>query len=624
MQKLDGVWWTLNHNQIPGILTITDDNVISLMTYEKLHDSNIVNGFVKGQPITLVDVELDRTDIYYKEASKKEDEYDITNKIDMKYSNYKYIAQAVIFGHAYERKGDIRLTSLELDYTNLDRWVDWKSEIPNVKNNKERVSLEFKPKKSIPAKIGKFNISIVKPYKLTQTKYNIKINNKTLIFIDNIANQYIQSVQEIIRCIQFFLVLCMGDNINVQKIQATDIFDRQIEIILGYGKSNYENRYIFKNIIKYKDIENSLERIIKKWLEVYQDNELLIASFINIQTKEELMASEYNNLMTAIDSVYLLITGKMDSKEPFAEKVKTLLRETNFILKLSEDEIKQIAIKVKDARRYFIHSNKTQRALVASNINGIKLIMSILIEVLRARIMMYIGIDEKPIREYYESLEELKKVKIDIINNIDEDDEIMSEKIENDKKIIKPLSKKEKDEIAELNAIMGTRYREIGYDLESTQDLIEAVENFTAEFIDYNTYWLELESILENFDQSIEVFNPANLMRMTKESGSGNELIDNTIASLYEATDNMYELTKIAEEKCREIWKVLLLRNKKEVKEHFLGEAKEYSEEQVTEAIEMVIQNIFEIGHRNVVSEDCENFANKIKEALEEVENEKV
>ena len=59
------------------------------------------------------------------------------------------------------------------------------------------------------------------------------------------------------------LSLTTGDNINVEKIKATDFFDRNVEIILGYGKSNYENRSILKNIVKYKDIEDNFEDITK-------------------------------------------------------------------------------------------------------------------------------------------------------------------------------------------------------------------------------------------------------------------------------------------------------------------------------------------------------------------------
>ena len=55
---------------------------------------------------------------------------------------------------------------------------------------------------------------------------------------------------------------------------------------------------------------------------------------------------------------------------------------------------------------------------------------------------------------------------------------------------------------------MGTRYRESEYDLENSKDLIEAIENTTAEFMDYINYWGEISTIIENFDQSIEVFHP--------------------------------------------------------------------------------------------------------------------
>lgn len=86
--------------------------------------------------------------------------------------------------------------------------------------------------------------------------------------------------------------------------------------------------------------------------------ELLMVNFEKLQTSEDLIVSEYMNLMSAIDSLHLLVTHKNQSKDPCAEVVKKLLRETNFILNLSEEEIQDLAIKIKDVRRYFVHSNK--------------------------------------------------------------------------------------------------------------------------------------------------------------------------------------------------------------------------------------------------------------------------
>ena len=228
------------------------------------------------------------------------------------------------------------------------------------------------------------------------------------------------------QCLQFFLILCTGDNINVEKIKATDFFDRNVKIILGYGKSNYENRSILKNIIKYKDIEDNFVDIIKKWIEVYEENELLMANFVKLQTTEDMLVSEYMNLMSAIDSLHLLVTHKKQSKDACAEVVKKLLRETNFILNLSEKEIEELAIKVKDIRRYFVHSNKTQKQIVHGNISIIKSIMSVLVEAIRSRIMIEIGIDQRILEKYYKNIEKLKNVKYDIVININEDEKIVA------------------------------------------------------------------------------------------------------------------------------------------------------------------------------------------------------
>ena len=214
----------------------------------------------------------------------------------------------------------------------------------------------------------KFDLTVRNTYTIKKTEYKIEINNQVEIAVQNIINESIQTAQGIIQCMQYFLILCIGDNINVEKVKATDFFDRNIEIILGYGKSNYKNRSILKNIVKYKDIENNLEEIIKSWMNVYEENELLMVNLVKLHTEKDLLVSEYMNLMSAIDSLHLLVTGKEQSKDSCVDIVKKLLKETNFILNLSEKEIEELAIKVKNIRRYFVHANKTQKQIVHSNI----------------------------------------------------------------------------------------------------------------------------------------------------------------------------------------------------------------------------------------------------------------
>ena len=618
MKILEGIWWTNNQEKVAGKLEITDENKISLTTYGKLYDTNIIDGFAEGEKITLVNVELDRTDIYTNKIYKDETEIENENEnMELKYCTYKYTADMAIFGHIYERKGDIRIHEVSLYYTNLDKWIDWHVEMPEASSKGNDVYLKIHKFNEKRIKTEKFNLVIRNPYLIEKMDYKMKIQNQVEIVTENIRNEYIQSIQGVIQCLQFFLILCTGDNINIEKIKAKDFFDRNIEIILGYGRSNYENRSIIKDIIKYKDIENNLEQIINNWLKVYEENELLMVNFVKLQTTEDILVSEYMNLMSAIDSLHLLVTHKEQSKDVCAEVVKKLLRETNFILNLSEKEIEELAIKVKDIRRYFVHSNKTQKQIVHNNISIIKSIMSVLIEAIRSKIMIEIGIDQSILEKYYGKIENLKNVKYDIVNDINEDERIRAEKAKEGGKIMNPLSKKDQDNIAELNAIMGTIYRESEYDLEKSKDLIDAIENATAEYMDYINYWSRLNSVMENFDQSLEVFHPEKWFNMSKTGTTENELVDETVSNLYDVTDNMFELASDAEERCKDLWEFLLLGDNKEVQKYFVGDISMYNKEKLSKAIDAVIEDIFDVEYRNQVQKDTKSFANGVKKFLE-------
>jgi len=214
-----------------------------------------------------------------------------------------------------------------------------------------------------------------------------------------------------------------------------------------------------------------------------------------LQREEGLLISEYTNLMTAIENLYLIVTKQKKTNEHFAEIVKRLLKDTNFILNLSEEEIENVANKIKNIRRYLVHSNKTQKS-TANDIAFMTHIIAILIEVIRSRIMMEIGIDQEKIERYYKKVEGLENVKKYLVSGIEK------EIIKEEKKMsIEPLSEEEKEDIAKLNALSGTRYRESDYNLENSKDLIEAIENLTAEYMDYLHYWLNLEETMENITE---------------------------------------------------------------------------------------------------------------------------
>lgn len=617
MRELNGIWWAVNQKQVTGTLVITDENKISLRTYEKLNDTNIINGFADGQRITLVDIELEKINEYSKSEEKIEYAKDVIETKEARhYYIYTYVASLVILGNDYVRKGDIRLESLQISYTNLDEWVDCKSELPVIEKTTEDVVLKFKRTGENRAKLDGFDVVVGNPYSLIQKKYIVEIKNEVNISVDNILNRYIESVKEIITCLQYFLVLCMGDNVNVTKIKAVDGYNNDVELILGYGHSNYENKLILKNIVKYNDIKDNFEEILSKWIELYNDNELLVANFVNLQRREEPTISEYTNLMSAIDNLFLVITKQNRTKESFVEILKRLFKEVNFVFELSEEEIDNIALCVKEFRRYFIHSNKTQRDFVVSRKNMLQNIICFLIELIRIGIMVEIGVNKKAIKDYYDSIKPFQNLKSKIIG-IRSEIKSANENMDKGVSLMADLSKENRENISELNAIYSTRYREVGYNLENTEDLIEAVQVTTAEYMDYYNYWQLLEYVAENFDESLEVFNPGKWMKNIKDGETGNELIDDTLNSIYDAEDNMGRLMMLAEEKCIEIWKFLLLGDNVKAKEFFLGKYEEYTEEQVIQALEEVIDNVSYIKHENVIVNDCKNFANELKLRLE-------
>lgn len=49
MKQIEGIWWTANQEKVAGKLEITNENKITLTTYGKLYDTNIICGFAEGK-----------------------------------------------------------------------------------------------------------------------------------------------------------------------------------------------------------------------------------------------------------------------------------------------------------------------------------------------------------------------------------------------------------------------------------------------------------------------------------------------------------------------------------------------------------------------------------------------
>ena len=94
-------------------------------------------------------------------------------------------------------------------------------------------------------------------------------------------------------------------------------------------------------------------------------------------------------------------------------------------------------------------------------------------------------------------------------------------------------------------------------------------------------------------------------------------MVDKTISGLYEVANNMSKLANNAEERCRELWEFLLLGDDKKAQKYFIGDISKYTKEEWCEALDWILENIFEIEYENQIQNDTRNFANGMMEFLE-------
>ena len=71
-----------------------------------------------------------------------------------------------------------------------------------------------------------------------------------------------------------------------------------------------------------------------------------------------------------------------------------------------------------------------------------------------------------------------------------------------------------------------------------------------------------------------------------------------------------------AEEKCKKIWKYMLLGDNKEAQKYFIEDISKHKKEELLQALEETIENIYDVDYNNEVQKDTKNFAKSIKEYL--------
>lgn len=175
------------------------------------------------------------------------------------------------------------------------------------------------------------------------------------------------------------------------------------------------------------------------------------------------------------------------------------------------------------------------------------------------------------------------------------------------------ISKEEREKILLLNQILGMNHRSKPFDFTKKDDIIEAVELVTAEYVDMSYYWGTISNINSLLDESIEYFYPAEWMSLSLEGTTNDDDINEAINAVDNAEDALAVLMDRAEEKCKRLWELILLSNLTDVKKHFFGEDITVDIKIVKELLE---EHFFEICNEIKYDGNIENSTMKFAKGL--------
>ncbi|MPW26124.1 hypothetical protein GC105_10005 [Alkalibaculum sp. M08DMB] len=124
--------------------------------------------------------------------------------------------------------------------------------------------------------------------------------------------------------------------------------------------------------------------------------------------------------------------------------------------------------------------------------------------------------------------------------------------------MINYFDKENVEKINFLNQALGMSHRTKPIDLNNVDDLKEAFMLSVGEYFDYSEYWGTIVEIDEQFDESIEYYDPATWMNLTTDIEKADDLIVEAISSLADTSNVLKELVNRAETKLKKILEIIL------------------------------------------------------------------
>ena len=180
------------------------------------------------------------------------------------------------------------------------------------------------------------------------------------------------------------------------------------------------------------------------------------------------------------------------------------------------------------------------------------------------------------------------------------------------------MNSEDRENVEKLNDLLGTNHRTKPYDIKNDDDLIEMTKMITAEYVDMSHYWSELANLEENFDESLEIFNPAGWVNIGLKGSTNDDIIDDAISSLKHTTNLFGNIMDKSEEKCINVWRFILKNPIKKVHKCFFGKIVNYNEEVINNVLseDYIFEVSVKINYDGIVENSVKGFAENLLKAL--------
>ena len=160
------------------------------------------------------------------------------------------------------------------------------------------------------------------------------------------------------------------------------------------------------------------------------------------------------------------------------------------------------------------------------------------------------------------------------------------------------FDKENRENVKKMNLILNTQHRTRPYDMNNTVDLEEALLLAIAAYRDYWYYTITLNELFENFDESIEHYDPASWLNMPQNPKKADDLITGCADSL-DVTAGMFDiLADRSKEHCATIIKAVLSAPKEAQKAVF-GRIYKIEPHEIDAKIEELFDSLAEVEYHH-------------------------